>query len=629
MDKFLSEDNRRYLAENAFIGLRNKHVGGNLQKFTDIEKKIQSLIKNNISAMMSHFAVRFRPDMMYSLAPNSRVLDQLNFLNAKFLDSAVPEMSYMLGPSNGYGGETETMPRVAYVMSDGMSASTRSIVADARRESVCDKNTHQSVYEDLNTERCARGDPIARGKSQTDNILKSWRYPSTPRGFRDDSVGSITLQNDARSANTSIPAPWGDGTAHGPAPAPARYYGSDSTIGASTRSYDERDIGGDVAHRHRDERIHDVRPKPGQYNTPDSVDNLAERMTVRQQNNPSTRGMMTCTGDYPRNENGTLGGASMYNTAGRAPNSTAAVCYGGEDYQGNLEGESGVSSGRFEAPYAPRESAQHERQLLDAPFVHMLNSGSDVPKRVPERVLYPIRNAPPPHDDNRNHGSQNDSTPLSEILGTAEHYTTGTLYDAVDDAMGQPRGKYGNYRTPFGYSVRPVCSREAPILAMPASAATSRQMSPEGPIISPTTALDITTGGNAERRRGSSRAFTEENRPKLWADGGGFADQSSDASMRRLLARENVRKYGSSSNNTLHMMDRDGKPPLDIFWSGEIYNDQIPYWRRALHKRRYDYDAEENVGGFEFDGLHRDKHDMSSLYRRVAKESDRRNWGIL
>ena len=51
---------------------------------------------------------------------------------------------------------------------------------------------------------------------------------------------------------------------------------------------------------------------------------------------------------------------------------------------------------------------------------------------------------------------------------------------------------------------------------------------------------------------------------------------------------------------------------------GDRAIEQIPWWRRGIQNRWYDYDAEESVGGFEFGSMSRG-YDMDSLNCRISR----------
>lgn len=108
---------------------------------------------------------------------------------------------------------------------------------------------------------------------------------------------------------------------------------------------------------------------------------------------------------------------------------------------------------------------------------------------------------------------------------------------------------------------------------------------------------------------GNNYVNMPQNNKKLWWRDG-FVDDSNPAEMQRLLNRRVFRswapgKYGEKGVTT----------------SGDSAQEQIPFWIIAAHKRNYERDVDESVGGFETDGMIRGYgKDMTELYCRIPQK---------
>jgi hypothetical protein len=110
---------------------------------------------------------------------------------------------------------------------------------------------------------------------------------------------------------------------------------------------------------------------------------------------------------------------------------------------------------------------------------------------------------------------------------------------------------------------------------------------------------------------GNNYVNLPQNNKKLWWGGSdGFVDGANPAEMQRLLNRRVFRswapgKYGEKGVTT----------------SGDSAQEQIPFWIIAAHKRNYERDVDESVGGFETDGMIRGYgKDMNELYCRIPQK---------
>lgn len=141
-----------------------------------------------------------------------------------------------------------------------------------------------------------------------------------------------------------------------------------------------------------------------------------------------------------------------------------------------------------------------------------------------------------------------------------------------------------------------------------------------------------------------------QNNVKLWKDTWSvIADESNPAEFNRFLGKRINRTYGKvrpnnvcppgGNNdacgvytdefdikaqiiNSIYRAEAGGPNGLineDAMSAvGDRAIEQIPWWRRGIQNRWYDYDAEENVGGFEFGSMNRG-YDMDSLNCRTGR----------
>lgn len=114
------------------------------------------------------------------------------------------------------------------------------------------------------------------------------------------------------------------------------------------------------------------------------------------------------------------------------------------------------------------------------------------------------------------------------------------------------------------------------------------------------------------------RSANPQDTHKLWQNGTEIVDESNPREMQKLMDRRINRTYNRPRNS--------GEP------LGDRADEQIPYFVQSIHRRHYDRDAEESIGGFEFDAaasedLTEDRilargygKDLDSLYCRVPKK---------
>ena len=86
------------------------------------------------------------------------------------------------------------------------------------------------------------------------------------------------------------------------------------------------------------------------------------------------RSTITC-GNIGAGNSGILAQTDV-NTPGRPFNAVGNVDFGGENFDG-LDLEPGTTYKANDLPHLPAETQQHYRQLLDAPYMHILNSGNN------------------------------------------------------------------------------------------------------------------------------------------------------------------------------------------------------------------------------------------------------------
>lgn len=112
----------------------------------------------------------------------------------------------------------------------------------------------------------------------------------------------------------------------------------------------------------------------------------------------------------------------------------------------------------------------------------------------------------------------------------------------------------------------------------------------------------------------TTSAERPQNNVKIWTDGNGFEDQSNPYAMEKLLNRRIFRSFNLGK-------DCGGNPSIRYGDKhGDSADSQIPWFERALYNRYYEKDVEENIGGFELDGMNRGYgKDMQSLYCRLQK----------
>jgi hypothetical protein len=410
------------------------------------------------------------------------------------------------------------------------------------------------------------------------------------------------------------------------------------------------------------------------------------------------------------------------NTPGRSFNAVGDVDFGGETYDG-VDLEEGTTYGKNDVPHLPTETQQHYRQLLDAPYMHLLNSGQtpDLDPGVGNARKLSYRTNTEYTNADDNYKIPTNEYPLQPKyrdikkapMVNSRNFLTGVEYDSAVEENPSLKGKIliaGNSKptnksgdTPITNSANKSANKSSdsiiqikknadgksvltinigsgnksansasnkpqnkpserfsgsrPSSIIPDPITCSSQAMPGGVYPggglngykSPCFTFDTNisddlsgdTGnplnmpdphGNPNKYVGGrsnilrpveSGQFMEQNRPKLWTDGAGFVDQTDPNAMQRLLQRRSFRTYGDIATGK-YIEQTDKNIGLDVFWTGEIYNNQTPFWQKSLHARRYDYDAEEAVGGFEMGNFQRG-YDMDSLKCRV--DAERKSYG--
>lgn len=98
---------------------------------------------------------------------------------------------------------------------------------------------------------------------------------------------------------------------------------------------------------------------------------------------------------------------------------------------------------------------------------------------------------------------------------------------------------------------------------------------------------------------------------KLWTDGDGWVDQTNPAAMKRLLTTASSRSAYAPEDRTMAGLQ-------SAVLAGELSENNIPWYRKALHRRNHDRDLDETLGGDEYGNIQY-AHDMGSLYCRMRR----------
>jgi len=737
--------------------------------------------ENNRSRMIRAYIDRVKNDLMYFGVTNPRVEDQVSYLNYEFTTEHLPLLYELsLKATNGWGG---IAPMPSQKMNDEYSVSTRSMVSDAAREVVSDSNTHQSKYITNQTDNAPWKSPEQLVRESANKTLESWRYTSRPREMRDDRVGTLNLTPDTYAGaltttdtnkrpnhnydtfnNVGYSRKQPQGLDRGFAPnfpqcgrgvasAPLRkpngqiegFAGSKPVAAANLHPNSEPLSNGsfrfDTCSANPGEEYNKqftdyIGPNVGTDNglvvgnkwyfnkgsvgmNKNSVIGPTQNMNLTTGRNQTLGGGVRSTiscgiaGEY-----GGVNAQMNMNTPGRPYNATGNVDYGGETYDG-VDDEPGTTYKKTDVPHLPSETQQHYRQLLDAPYMHLLNSGEtpDLDPFVGNARLrsynpntattsadnnykinkneYPLsqkyvpmknslyddgasaniksnkNNSNPKNANSKNTNSKNTNSKntnsknaksVSITIGNSDK--TINIGNTSDKSASMNKNSNNvstknaknsttkNTSTEHYYGQRPssiipnmkTCSAEdtpgavfmggalngykPPCFTFNVEASCPNKYTTEysqfADMKSPLSAPNL-RGPNDPlmATRNVEGQYMESNRPKTWTDGAGFVDQTDPKAMRRLLERRSFRTYGDVATGK-YIEQTDPNISLDIFWSGQVYNNQTPFWERGLYQRRYDYDAEEAVGGFEMGNFQRG-YDMSSLKSRV--DNARKSYG--
>lgn len=147
--------------------------------------KVKLFLHTNMVTLVSNFLKQVNKDFLYTkIVKKPDINDQLACLNGTFLKYTSEFISRDLLREDQ---AVRSSGRDMCTMSDGVSASSRGVVADADRLKLCDTNTTLVQR-------------VPDGRTQTaDQCLQAWRYPRRPVELRDDSVGTLNVP----TANTT------------------------------------------------------------------------------------------------------------------------------------------------------------------------------------------------------------------------------------------------------------------------------------------------------------------------------------------------------------------------------------------------------------------------------------------